>query len=178
MKELENGMAIHCKTKDEARTLAQYYGMGQDMVGYWDQYKEETCYFYEPDSWTSSRAWTYQNRAWALQNPDKFTLVEFGDLLEPDKPKNLPRQNYITCTLNDGTVLDFGGWCNKVGSWVRNDEFVKFFSENPEPPFYEATLALIPAREIRRIDFYTSDEMLQKTLIKKEESKESEGTNE
>lgn len=82
------------------------------------------------------------------------------------KVENPPRPDYFVCELTSGEVMNFDGWCNKVIKWKSCDSFIAFLSANDDPPFYEATLALIPASDIRRIVLHPSPTTLKKSLEK------------
>lgn len=82
------------------------------------------------------------------------------------KVENPPRLDYFVCELTSGEVMNFDGWCNKVTTWSKCDNFIAFLSANDDAPFYEATLALIPASDIRQIICHPSPSTLKKSLEK------------
>lgn len=175
-RELENGMAIHCKTQEEAEKLVQYYGMSSGFIEKWIVYKDETCYFYQPEIFPHN-PWSYQDRVYALKNKDKFTLVEFEDLLIPEGPekqeesKKPPRPSYIVCELTSGEVMDFNGYCNHFELWGANDDFVKFQSVDVfKGPL--VNLAYVKVSEIKRIVCVSPEEKLMAT-VKNEEGENS-----
>lgn len=169
-RELENGMAIHCKTQEEVEKLVRHYGMPSGFIEKWIVYKEETCYFYQPEIFPHN-PWTYQDRVYALTNKYKFTLVEFEDLIESEESKRQPRPSYVVCELTSGEVMDFNGYCNHFELWGANDDFVKFQSGDViKGPL--VNLAYVKVSEIKRIICVSPEEKLMAT-VKNEEGENS-----
>lgn len=90
LKEIKQGMAIHCKTESEAKELLGYlhengyqWRMGDSLavITEWEEYREETCYFIEDD-----KRITYDSVAFCKSKnfSEIYKYIRYTDLILPE----------------------------------------------------------------------------------------------
>lgn len=156
LKPIEIRMVIRCKTFKEAEMLYEHYGLPQWALNSWCEYDSNTCYDY-----LSPGRWEYDHYAYYIDRGR--TIVDFEDLVidwEGEKPtistESEPDKSYITCTLIDGTVLDFDRLCDSFCCMGKTENIVQFKATNGNKFI---SLSFIPISQIKKIDtFYTDEE--------------------
>ena len=153
LKEIKPGMVIHCKTQEEAIALCLNTDIPFRFIDYWDCYKEQTCYCHNEYSNAYGDIKTYKC---------EYTITEFEDLIiddgmeEEQVENDNPDKPYVTCTLVDGTVLDFDKRCEEIDEFGSNHDMIVFFVKNKT---IGLNLSAIPKSQIKMINFvHTAEE--------------------
>ena len=155
LKEILPSTAIHCKTEEEAVMLVNHAGLPIHHIFHWDIYKDKTCYYFSRMGW-----WTYGN----VDEYRKvgYVITEFEDLIIDDEMEEEQVENenpdkpYITCTLVDGTVLDFDKRCEEIDEFGLNHDMIVFYVKNKT---IGLNLSVIPKSQIKMINFvHTAEE--------------------
>lgn len=159
MRKLKVGMAVHCKTPEQAWELVRVYAMPAEFAyDYWDRYKENTCYIYGAER---GDGWTFCRIGYALE--EGFDIVEFNELsFDGKEEKPSVFDSYVVCELMTGEVLDFDKLCNEP-KIIDGDSLVKFMCKNEKTGMW-VNLAVIPVVNIKCIKYVHSCEVINKVI--------------
>lgn len=158
LKEIEVGMVIHCKTRDQAWDLVRHSDLCSELASkYWDVYKTDTCYY------RGKRGWGYCDKAYFIECG--YNVTEFEDLIIDEPKLTLPTKpvldNYIVCDLLTGEAFDFGGMCNASEVNGPNGNLVVFRYKNGKKFL---NLAAVPMSNIKLIRYVNSRETINSVM--------------
>ena len=151
LKEIKPGMIIHCKTKEEAEMLINHFNLSNHYVDCWDIYGDQTCYHTGIHHWVYGDIYHFRR--------DGLKIYEFEHFIINDEYKNeetAEDKPYITCTLVEGTVLEFDKRCEEIDECGSNHDMIVFFVKNKT---FGLNLSVIPKSQIKMINFvHTAEE--------------------